>query len=113
MRIFSRFEELKEEKTRGNGTYQFHQGIAEKRDNARKYIDYLKTKFKDEIDTMESNRAESVNIVRETEKVHGKIATVKFGQQQASLARTLIILRGELERKRTSLKEAELYTRFL
>ena len=64
------------EKTIGNVTYQFRQGILEARDNARKYIDHLKTKFKDEIDTIEGKRTETANIVKEIEKIRGKVATL-------------------------------------
>ena len=79
-RLFSKIEELEVEQTIGNVTYQFHQGVIEARDNARKYIDHLKIEFKDEIDTMEDKRTETAKIVKEIEKVCGKIATVRCGQ---------------------------------
>ena len=55
---------MEEEKTRGNVTYQFCQGIVEAKDNARKYIVYLKTRFKDEIDTIEGKTTETATIVK-------------------------------------------------
>ena len=72
----------------------------EVRDNARKYIKHLKTKF-------------TAKTVKEIEKFCGKIATVRFGQQQALLVRKLTIRKEESERNRTTLKEAELYRRLV
>ena len=51
--------------------------------------------------------------MKEIKKVRSIIVTVKFGQQQSSLIRKLVILKGELERNRTTLKEAELYEKFV
>ena len=51
--LFSRLEEMEEEKSKGHVTYQFRDGIAEAKEHARKYIDHLQNEFKDHVETVE------------------------------------------------------------
>ena len=51
--LFSRLEEMEEEKTQGHVPYQFRDGIKEAKENARKYIDHLQNEFKDHVETVE------------------------------------------------------------
>ena len=111
--MFSVLEKQKEEKTEGRATHQFHQAIVEARDTAKEYLQFLKNKFKDEIHTIEGKRDEAAKILKEIEKVRGKIATVNIGRPQAAWVRKLQVLRKESKKNETTPEEAELYEHFL
>ena len=64
LELFSRLEDLERKKIRGNVAYHFSQDIMETRDNVSSYMDYMKTKFNNEIDTIEGKRTETVNIAK-------------------------------------------------
>ena len=52
----------------------------------------MKSKFKDEINTIEGKREEAAKTVKELEKATGRIATAKLGRPQASWVKKLRIL---------------------
>ena len=83
--LFSQREEMEEEKTKGHTTYQFWENIVEARNNARKYSNYLKAKFKDDIDTVEKKRAKITNLLQEIENVRSRTSTINFEKQQNKL----------------------------
>ena len=98
LELFRRLEEMEEEKTEGHVTYQFRQGIAEAKDNAQKYVEFLNAEFNDDIQTVEKKRAETKNILKEIENIRSRISTVRFGKQRDKLIQNLTILEGELEK---------------
>ena len=52
-------------------------------------------------------------MLKEIEKVNGKIATAYVGRPQAASIRKLQVLREESKKNETSPEEAELYEHFL
>ena len=79
LKMFSTLEQLKQDKTKGRVTQQFRQAIVDARDTTKEYLQFLKNEFKDEIHTIDGKRDEAAKILKEIEKVRGKIATVNIG----------------------------------
>jgi len=92
---------------------QFRQAIVDARDTAKEYVEFLKSEFKDEIHAIEGKREQAAQILKEIERVHGRIATAKIGRPQAAWVRKLQVLREESKKNDTSPEEAELYEQIL
>ena len=80
LKMFSTLEQLKQDKTKGRVTQQFRQAIVDARDTAKKYVEFLKSEFKDEIHTIEGKREQIALILKEIERVHEKNATANIGR---------------------------------
>ena len=77
LKLYRKLEELEENKTAGNTTYQFRQAIVETRDHAIEYGTFLKTKFNGAIDSIEGKRLESIRLMKEIEKVTARVMATR------------------------------------
>jgi hypothetical protein len=91
LKLFSRLEQLEGEKTQGHVSYHLRQSVVDTRDTAKEYVQCLKSKFKNVINTIKGKRKEAAQIVKEIKRVTGKVAAAKLGRQQAPWVRMLYI----------------------
>ena len=108
VKVICKLEKLEEGKKAGNTTHHFRQGIAEARDNAFKYCEFLKKEYQSVVDSVEGKKVDNMNVMKEIKK-----NTATCGNKQQSLVFQLNTLRAEREKNKTTPEEEQLYEEFV
>ena len=113
LKLFTTLEHLEEQKNKGRTTYQFRQVVEEAIKNSNRYVEFLKSEFKAEVESIDSKRAETEHLMAEIAKTEKTLSTAKLGKRQNTWVRKLQILKEQCEINKTTEDELAFYEQFI